>query len=129
MSKVAKIYSDISVETSISPKDTNPIELIILVFEKVFDHLNRGKKELEIGKNGVDSFSKAVDLLNMGLIASLNKEKGGQISENLELIYLCVIQKTIEARLHKNPDKIDEAIKVLNPIYVGWSDLRLKVNN
>ena len=129
MSKVAKTYSDISVETSVSPKDTNPLVLITLVFEKIFDHLNRGKKELEIGENGVEYFSKAVDLLNMGLIASLNKEKGGQIAENLELIYLFAIQKTIEARLQKNPDKIDEAIKVLNPIYVGWSDLRLKVNN
>jgi len=129
MSKAAKTYSDISVETSVSLKDTKPLDLIVLVFEKIFDHLRRGKKELEIGKNGVEYFSKAVDLLNMGLIASLNKEKGGQISENLELIYLCVIQKTIEARLHKNPDKIDEAIKILNPIYVGWSDLRLKVNN
>jgi flagellar protein FliS len=126
MSKVAKIYSDISVETSISPKDTNPIELIILVFEKVFDHLNRGKKELEIGKNGVDCFSKAVDLLNMGLIASLNKEKGGQIAENLELIYLCAIQNIIQGRLQKKPEKIDEAIKVLNPIYLGWSDLKSK---
>ena len=126
MSKVAKTYSEISLETSVSPKDTNPIELIIMVFEKTFDHLTRGKKELEIGKNGVEYFSKAVDLLNMGLIASLNKEKGGQIAENLELIYLCAIQNIVQARLQKKPEMIDEAIKVLRPIFLGWCDLKLK---
>jgi flagellar protein FliS len=129
MTKVAKAYSDISVETSMFSKEKKPLELILLVFEKIFDHLTIGKRELENGENGVEYFSKAVDLLNLGLIASLNKAKGGQIAENLELIYLYAIQKIIEARLHKNPDKIDEAIKVLNPIYVGWSDLKLKVKN
>jgi len=124
MTNVAKAYSDISLQTSISNKETNSLELIVLVFEKIFDHLIRGKKELEKGNNAVESLSKAQDLLNLGLIASLNKLKGGQIAENLELIYLYAIHKTIEARLHKNPGKIDEVIKVLTPIYLGWSDLK-----
>jgi len=127
MTKVAKAYSDISVETSIAAKETKPLELIVLVFEKIFDHLKIGKKELEKGETGIEYFSKAIDLLNLGLIASLDKAKGGQIAENLELIYLHAIQKIIEARLQKKPEKIDEAIKVLKPIYLGWSDLKLKV--
>jgi len=126
MTKVAKAYSDISVETSISVKETKPLELIVLVFEKIFDHLKIGKKELEKDKSGVENFSKAVDLLNLGLIASLDKAKGGQIAENLELIYLYAIQKIIEARLQKKPDRIDEVIKVLNPIYLSWIDLKSK---
>ena len=85
-----------------------------------------GKKELALGETGAEALTKAVDLLNVGLIASLNKESGGQIAENLEAVYLWAIHKIIEARLNKKPDRIDEVVKVLTPIYDGWRDLRIK---
>lgn len=124
MFKVANAYSNISAETSI--KDSSPLELILLVFDKIFDHLIRGKKELILGETGAEPLTKAVDLLNVGLIASLNKEHGGQIAENLEVVYLWAINKIIEARLNKKPDRIDDVVKVLNPIYDGWRDLQIK---
>jgi len=124
VSKVANAYSTISAETSI--KDSSPLELIVLVFDKIFDHLIRGKKELASGQTGSEPFTKAVDLLNLGLIASLNKENGSQIAENLETIYLWSINKIIESRLNKTPDRIDEVVKVLNPIYEGWRELKIK---
>ena len=124
MSRIAKAYASISVDTSI--KDSSPLELIVLVFDKIFDHLTRGKKELILGETGAEPLTKAVDLLNVGLIASLNKEHGGQIAENLEAVYLWAINKIIEARLNKKPDRIDEVVKVLNPIYDGWRDLQTK---
>jgi len=124
VSKVANAYSNISAETSI--KDSSPLELILLVFDKIFDHLIRGKKELILGETGAEPLTKAVDLLNVGLIASLNKEHGGQIAENLEVVYLWAINKIIEARLNKKPDRIDDVVKVLNPIYDGWRDLQIK---
>lgn len=123
MSKVANAYSSISAETSI--KDSSPLELILLVFDKIFDHLIRGKKELALGETGAEALTKAVDLLNVGLIASLDKESGGQIAENLEAVYIWAIHKIIEARLNKKPDRIDEVVKVLTPIYEGWRDLRV----
>lgn len=124
MSKVANAYSTISAETSI--KNSNPLDLIVLVFDKIFDHLTRGKKELFLGETGAESLTKAVDLLNVGLIASLNKEHGGQIAENLEAVYLWAINKIIEARLNKKPDRLDEVVKVLSPIYDAWRDLQIK---
>jgi len=122
--KTAQAYASIAVDTSI--KDSSPVDLIMLVFEKIFDHLIRGKKELASGQTGSEPFTKAVDLLNLGLIASLNKENGSQIAENLETIYLWSINKIIEARLNKTPDRIDEVVKVLNPIYEGWRELKIK---
>lgn len=124
MSKIAQAYASIAVDTSI--KDSSPLDLIVLVFEKIFDHLIRGKKELDSGQTGSEPFTKAVDLINLGLVASLNKENGNQIAENLETIYLWSIDKIIQARLNKTPDRIDEVVKVLNPIYEGWRELKIK---
>ena len=124
-SRIAKAYANTSVETAVTSSSSK--ELIILVYEKIIDYLIRGKKELELNQPGVEVFTKAVDLINLGLIASLDKTKGGEIANNLEFIYLWSINKVVEARLTKAPDKIDEVIKVLKPIQEGW--IALKDNN
>ena len=121
MSKVAKAYSEIGLETSV--KSSNPRELIVLVFERINDHLALGKEDLLQGKPAIEAFTKAVDLINLGLLATIDKDKGGDIAKNLEFIYLWVINKIIEARLNKAPEKIDEAMEVLRPIHDGWSAL------
>ena len=118
MSKVAKAYSEIGLETSV--KSSNPRELIVLVFERINDHLTLGKEDLIQGKPAIEAFTKAVDLINLGLLATIDKDKGGDIAKNLEFIYLWVINKIIEARLNKAPEKIDEAMEVLRPIHDGW---------
>jgi flagellar protein FliS len=122
MSKVAQAYGNTAVETAVNSSSSK--ELIILVYEKINEHLLLGKKELELGQPGVEVFTKAVDLINLGLIASLDKGKGGEIANNLEFIYLWAINKIVEARLSKAPDKIDEVIKVLKPIQEGWVSLK-----
>ena len=74
MSKVAQAYGNTAVETAVTSSSSK--ELIILVYEKINEHLLQGKKELELGQPGVEVFTKAVDLINLGLIASLDKGKG-----------------------------------------------------
>ena len=122
-SRIAKAYGNTAVETAVLSSSSK--ELIILVYEKINDYLTRGKKELELNQPGVEMFTKAVDLINLGLIASLDKGKGGEIANNLEFIYLWAINKIVEARLSKAPDKIDEVIKVLKPIQEGWVSLKM----
>jgi len=121
-SRIAKAYGNTAVETAVTSSSSK--ELILLVYEKINDYLTRGKKELELNQPGVEVFTKAVDLINLGLIASLDKGKGGEIANNLEFIYLWAINKIVEARLSKAPDKIDEVIKVLKPIQEGWVSLK-----
>ena len=121
-SRIAKAYGDTAVETAVTSSSSK--ELIILVYEKINDYLTLGKKELVLNQPGVEVFTKAVDLINLGLIASLDKTKGGEIANNLEFIYLWSINKIIEARLTRSPDKIDEVIKVLKPIQDGWIALK-----
>ena len=98
-------------------------ELIVLVFEKIFDYLKVGKAALENNQAAIEEFTKINDLINLGLVASLNREKGGEIAKNLEFIYLWTMNKITEARLTKSHEKIDEVTLVLMPIYESWKSL------
>lgn len=121
MSKAIKAYSDSSINTSVSMSTS--AELIVLVFEKIFDYLRVGKVAIENNKLAIEEFTKINDLINLGLVASLNKEEGGEIAKNLEFIYLWAMNKITEARLTKSHEKIDDVTRVLMPIYESWQSL------
>ena len=118
MSYAAKAYANTKSETDVS-SSSSP-ELILVVYERLFDHLKAGKKELEAGRYGIVPFSKASDLINIGLLASLDMDKGAPIAENLRLIYNWALTNILQARLKKSPDLIQKVIDVLTPLYEGW---------
>jgi len=119
MSFAAKAYATTKSETDVSTSSSP--ELILVVYERLFDHLKAGKKELEAGLYGIEPFSKASDLINIGLLASLDFDKGKDIADNLRLIYDWALTTILQARLKKSPDMIQNIIDVLTPLYEGWS--------
>jgi len=118
MSKAAKAYSNNQVETDISEAD--PIKLILLVYDKIFENLRLGKIEISEDKHGIEYFTKASDLINSGLLIALDLNKGGKIAEELDLIYRWALRKLILARIEKSTDMIDEIISVLAPLHEAW---------
>jgi flagellar protein FliS len=118
MSYAARAYANTKSETDVS-SSSSP-ELILVVYERLFDHLKAGKKELEAGGYGIEPFSKASDLINIGLLSCLDMEKGQAIADNLRLIYNWALTSILQARLKKSPDLIQKVIDVLTPLYEGW---------
>jgi flagellar protein FliS len=127
MSYAAKAYANTKSETDVS-SSSSP-ELILVVYERLFDHLKAGKKELEAGRYGIEPFSKASDLINIGLLASLDTDKGGDVANNLSLIYNWSLTSILQARIKKSPEMIQKVIDVLTPIYEGWSTIIPKNSN
>ena len=122
MNKVANAYRQTSKITSVN--SANSLELILLTYQKIFDYLKSGRRALELNELGVYEFTKVNELINLGLIASLDKNRGGEVAQNLELIYLWAIKTITDARLNKSPDKLLEVEKVLNTVYQGWVELK-----
>ena len=119
---VGKIYSDNEAETAVS--GSNSKQLILLVYEKIFDQLRMGQLELSQGRFGIDFFSKASDLINLGLLASLDLKKGGEIAKNLKEIYEWALKRIIDARIKKSPEMIQDVIDVMQPLYEAWDEMK-----
>jgi len=127
MSRAAQAYKNTDINTAVSSASAN--ELIVLVYRKIIDNLKIGRKELENNRNGVDAFTRVTELINQGLIASLDCEKGGKIAENLKEIYLWAFHATIDLRLNKSPTKIEEVINIFEDLSEAWESISPKTRN
>ena len=57
------------------------------------------------------------------MLATLDFNKGGEIANNLKLIYEWALRAINEARIKKSPEKIQEVIDVLTPLYEAWQEI------
>ncbi len=124
VSKSARAYAATEAFTGVNASD--PGQLIVLVYQRVFDHLNMGKKALEDGDYGIESFTKAHDLIQQGLLACLDYETGGEVAQSLGAVYEWSLRELIAARSAKSAERIQEIIDVLTPLYEAWSALAPK---
>jgi len=124
MSKKIQKYKDTAVQSAVLGASGN--DLIILIYQRIIDCLNKGKYEIEKSGYAIETLNSAHDLIQQGLLASLNYERGGEIAQNLAAIYEWSLREVIIARIEKSPHKIQEIIDVLTPLYEAWESLNEK---
>lgn len=122
--KSAVAYASNAAETGVASAEAG--QLIVLVYERVFDHLRIAKKALEEGEYGVEPFTKAHDLIQQGLLACLNFKDGGDVAQNLGAIYEWSLREILSARLTKSPQKVQSVIDTLAPLHEAWINLAPK---
>ena len=121
MTYASRAYARTKVETDVSTSSSP--ELILVVYERLFDHLKKGKKEIQEGGYGIEPLSNAADLINIGLLSCLDFEKGADIAENLRLIYEWSLRTILQARAQKSAETIQKVIDVLRPLHEGWINI------
>ena len=76
------------------------------------------KKIAEKGK----SISKATAIVSE-LMATLDFKIGGQLAQDLENLYIFMIDKLIEANVHNKVECLDDVERLLNTLYSAWKDV------
>ena len=107
-------------ETSVS--SAKPVELVAMVYQRLLDHLQTGKAQMAEGEDSSESFTKAIDLITTGLESCLDKEKGGEIAQNLAFIYDWAGKEIIRARLRRDPEMIQGVINAFVPLAEAWME-------
>jgi flagellar protein FliS len=118
------MYAENNTHTSVVSADSG--QLIVLVYERIFDHLKLAKLALENGQYAIEPFTKAHDLMQQGLLACLDYENGGDVAQSLGAVYEWALREILNARLTKSPAKVQEVLDVLAPLYEAWLALAPK---
>ncbi len=122
-SKGAKGYSQVSLQTEVMEAD--PHKLIQLLLEGSLTRLSLAKNFIEQGefekKN--EKIGQVVEII-CSLQESLDHERGGEISVNLERLYDYMTRRLFEANRLNDNDIITEVMGLLLEIKTGWEGIR-----
>jgi flagellar secretion chaperone FliS len=93
-----------------------------MVYQRLLDHLHTGKLQMTEGADSSESFTKAIALITTGLESCLDKEKGGEIAQNLAMIYDWAGKEIMRARLRRDPEMIQGVINAFVPLAEAWRE-------
>ena len=121
-------YKTVGLETSVT--GANPHQLVSLLFGALQQSLGSAKAAILSGDIAIKarSISRAVRILEEGLKASLDTDRGGDLAVNLRTLYDYCIFRTTEANLRNDATMIDEVIRLIHPVSDGWNQIRGQVN-
>ena len=101
---------------------TNPMRLVIALYEGATDATRQAKKCFEAGDiwgRGI-AVTKAVNILTE-LMLSLDMQRGGEISLNLKKLYSYMQGRLLHAHIRKEKDPLDEVERLLMNLLEGWN--------
>ncbi|MEC5344866.1 flagellar export chaperone FliS [Brenneria populi] len=116
-------YAQVGLQSSVM--SASPHQLITMLFEGAISALVRAgihiqqKETVAKGK----AITKAVNIISNGLLASLDREKGGDLGDNLAALYDYMIRRLLHANLHNDERAIDEVLGLLRGIADSWKQI------
>lgn len=123
----ANTYRQVGAEANVLGADSH--QLIGLLYEAVLKSLGDAKAAFDRADVAAraQAISRAMRLIDEGLIGSLDMSRGGQVASSLRSVYDYSLAKLLEANLQANPARVDEVIAVLTPVVGAWSEIRPQV--
>lgn len=113
----AKVGTEIAVETA------DPHRLIMMLFDGACSAIVIAKAHMErkeIAEKGT-AISRAIDIVDNGLLASLDIDAGGDLAERLAALYRYIVQRLLWANLNNDAAALDESYRLLDELRSAWA--------
>lgn len=123
MNRSASAYAKVGIESAVASAD--PHRLILMLFDGATVAISTARLHLErneIAAKG-QNISKAIDIINNGLLASLDKEAGGELAQNLAALYEYMCNRLLWANLKNDAAALDEVARLLGEIHGAWAEI------
>lgn len=121
--KGAREYSQVSLQTEVMEAD--PHKLIQLLLEGALTRLSMAKNHIDkkeyAAKN--EKIGRSIDII-CALQESLDHERGGEVSINLERLYDYMTRRLFDANRLNDANIINEVMGLLLEIKAGWEGIR-----
>ena len=115
-----EVYETNQRETSVAI--ATPSELVVMVYDRMFEQLRLVLTGLKAGQDVAEPAGKALDLITDGLQSCLDRERGGEVAQNLDLLYNWACAEILRARLRLDPGPIEGELRVLSPVAEAWRE-------
>ncbi len=116
----ASAYRQMSIDTD--ALTASPHQLIVMLFDGALRAIDTARTQVQShdieGKGR--SISKAIEIIGSGLAASLDHKAGGELAANLASLYDYAVRQLVDANLHNDSGKLDEAHRLLVQMRANW---------
>ena len=115
-------YANVGLQTEVF--SASPERLITLLFNGAQAAILKARLYME--NNNIEgrgmSLSKAIDIVDSGLKASVDKNAGGEVANSLVATYDLIIQNLLLANLNNDFEKLALAERMLTNIASAWRE-------
>ena len=119
----ANAYAKVGIETGVV--SASPHSLIVMLFDGAIVSLTAALKYMNSGNVPAkgQAISKAIQIIDAGLRASLDKTAGGEIAASLDSLYEYMSNRLLQANLKNNAEMLEEVQLLLQDLRGAWNSI------
>ena len=127
--RAARAYGNTDRQTSVMVSSS--VGLVILLYDKLLVRLAEAKK----GFGGRDiaarsaAISKAIELIEIGLVSSLDHRQGGDVAARLKIHYQVWIAKLFNANMRASEELLFEVEEEVRTLKSAWDQINSRSND
>jgi flagellar protein FliS len=123
MQRGVNAYAKVGMETSVI--SASPHKLIVMLYDGALVAIKSAAVHMAAGRIAEKgaSISKALDIVNNGLRASLDKKAGGDIAANLDALYVYMTERLLTGSLQNSTVMLDEVQALLLDLRDAWTQI------
>ncbi|WP_036297164.1 flagellar export chaperone FliS [Methylobacter marinus] len=115
------------VGTQINADSADPHQLIVMLFDGALERIAIAKGAIfrqDIAEKG-QKIGRAIAIID-GLRASLDKDNGGEIAENLDDLYDYMQRRLLDANINSDVEILDEVTGLIKDVREAWVAIPLQ---
>jgi flagellar protein FliS len=120
----AAAYARVSVESGVD--SAGPHRLIAMLFDGALLQIGRARSAMQardFAAKGA-ACSKAIQIVEQGLRASLDEAAGGELALQLRLLYEYIAQRILQASAGNDARLLEEPARLLRDLQDAWQTIR-----
>lgn len=112
-SRGVNAYAKVGLETGVT--SASPHKLIVMLYDGALAAIMTAITQMKAGniEEKGKAISKAIQIIDNGLRASLDKEVGGEIARNLDALYDYMSRRLLDANIKNQPEILEEVRSLL----------------
>jgi flagellar protein FliS len=114
-------YGKVQLDTDVAA--ANPHRLVSMLFEAAIVAVHRATERMrarDIATKGA-AISKAIQIIEEGLIVSLDENAGGELAGRLKGLYRYMTQRLLLASARNDPAALEEVARLLTDLKDAWA--------
>ncbi len=126
--RAASAYQRIHVETSVDTMDQH--QIVSLLFDGLLGSISAARGALARGDIAVKcaAISKALRIIEEGLMTGLDTTDGGELAANLEALYDYATRRLILANARNDDGMLQEVQRLIDPLAQSWKTVKKQVS-